>query len=414
MSSPQDSRKPLTQAIIPRAPHVPVRARIVKRMTRRMAAKLPVRLVMPDGSWMGRYRDAPALRLHRPEAFYHRLGGAGLIGFGEAYQAGDFDSDDLPGLLSVLAAGWDELIPPAVQGIRSLYGSAMPSSHSNSADNAVRNISHHYDLSNELFSLFLDETMTYSSALFAGGSTQWSDVADAQRRKVDRLLDRCGVTDGSRVLEIGSGWGELSVRAARRGAHVDTITLSQQQLERVKKRAAELDLGDRINARLQDYRSLDLAERYDAIISVEMIEAVGEEYWSRYFGVLDQLLRPGGRIGLQSITMRHDLMVEARGAYTWIHKYIFPGGLIPSVHAIEQCLRASTGLRVVDRLAFGSDYAHTLRLWRERFLDNRNALERLGFDELFARTWEFYLAYSQAGFSGGHLDVNQFILEHRS
>lgn len=403
----------LRDAVIPPPRSAPIKARLARSLATRMAANLPVRLVMPDGSWMGRFASAPALILRRPTTFFHRLGADGLIGFGEAYQAADFDSDDLPELLTVLASEWDQLLPRFLQGFRGLYGSALPTSQNNSADNAVRNISHHYDLSNDFFELFLDDTMTYSSGLFGGGDTTWGNLADAQHRKIDRLLDQCRVGPDSRVLEIGSGWGELSLRAAARGATVDTITLSHQQLERVTKRAQEEEVADRVNAQLRDYRDLTNEEPYDAIISVEMIEAVGEEYWPQYFSVLDRMLAPNGRVGLQAITMQHDLMMAARNAYTWIHKYIFPGGLIPSVPAINRELWRETGLRIIDRHDFGSDYVHTLRLWRERFLAQRAQLPALGFDSLFERTWEFYLAYSQAGFAGGHLDVNQFILEHR-
>ena len=403
----------LRDAVIPPPKSAPLRARIARSLAKRMTANLPVRLVMPDGSWRGRFPHAPTLRLRRPTTFFNRVGADGLIGFGEAYQAKDFDSDDLPELLTILAGEWDELLPKTLQSFRSLYGSAMPASQRNSATNAKRNISHHYDLSNDFFALFLDETMTYSSGLFGGGDAEWDDLADSQRRKIDRLLDRCRVGPNTRLLEIGSGWGELSLRAAARGATVDTITLSRQQLDRVNKRSAEEGLADLVNAQLKDYRDLGNDDPYDAIVSVEMIEAVGEEYWPKFFSVLDQMLKPNGRIGLQAITMRHDLMMAARDAYTWIHKYIFPGGLIPSIPAINRELHRETGLRVVDRHDFGSDYVHTLRLWREKFLAQREKLPTLGFDSLFERTWEFYLAYSQAGFAGGHLDVNQFILEHR-
>nr|WP_255673100.1 cyclopropane-fatty-acyl-phospholipid synthase family protein [Glycomyces amatae] len=294
--------------------------------------------------------------------------------------------------------------------MRRPFAGAVPGRQDNSRANARRNIADHYDLSNHLFALFLDETMTYSSALFGGAPATWDDLADGQRRKIDRLLDRVGAGPGARVLEIGTGWGELAVRAAERGAHVHTVTLSGNQLERARALAAERGVADRVDAELRDYRDLDPGRRYDAVVSVEMIEAVGERYWPEYFATLRCALEPGGRAGLQSITMRHDRMTATRRGYTWIHKYIFPGGIIPSLPVIERHAHAA-GLRVADRLAFGGDYALTLRLWRERFASRADRLAAIGFDETFRRTWEFYLAYSEAGFATGYLDVRQLILE---
>jgi len=208
-----------------------------------------------------------------------------------------------------------------------------------------------------------------------------------------------------RVLEIGSGWGALAIRAAQeRGAHVTTLTLSTEQQKLARERAAAAGVADLVDVRLQDYR--DVTGQFDAIVSVEMIEAVGERFWPTYFTTLDRHLAPGGRVGLQTITMAHDRMLATRRGYTWVHKYVFPGGIIPSLRAIEENLAGYTKLGVIERRDLGPHYAHTLALWRERFLDNWGSLSG-AFDETFRRMWEFYLAYCEAGFRVGYLGVSQ-------
>ncbi len=288
--------------------------------------------------------------------------------------------------------------------------------------NSRRNIAHHYDLSNDLFETFLDASLTYSSGLFEADELhldgysqlavprQGSDLPAAQGRKIERLLDRTGVTAGTRVLEIGTGWGELAIRAARRGATVHSITLSSEQKDLADARIAAAGLADRVTVQLLDYRALPEDTAYDAVLSVEMIEAVGYDFWDEYFAILDRVTAPGGRVGIQAITMPHERMLATRRTYTWINKYIFPGGFLPSVEAIERISSEQTGLRVVDRLSFGSHYAETLRQWDERFAAARDEVLGLGFDETFARMWHFYLEYSRAGFASGYLDVNQIVL----
>ena len=391
------------------------RGRIAQALFERVVRKLPLHVLLPDGRVLGAGGlEGPVLRLRRPEAFFLRLGESGLVGFGEAYMAGDWETDDLAGVLTVFAARVGELIPPSLQRLRDVALLRHPTSDSQAKHNQKRNIERHYDLSNDLFALFLDETLTYSSALFPAQerlrpTSTFEDLADASRRKVDRLLDATGVTAGTEVLEIGTGWGELSLRAAARGARVHSITLSEEQRALALDRVRAAGLEDLVTIDLCDYR--DVQGRYDAVLSVEMIEAVGYRYWPEYFAVLDRHLRPGGKVGLQAITMPHDRMLASRDTFTWIHKYIFPGGLIPSVTAIEQNVFAHTSMRVTDRFAFGQHYAETLRLWRERFEARADEVEALGFDETFRRMWSLYLAYSEAGFSSGYLDVHQLVLE---
>jgi cyclopropane-fatty-acyl-phospholipid synthase len=344
------------------------------------------------------------MRLVRPASFYARIGADVKIGFGEGYMTGDWTTGadtDLADLLSAFAARLTRLVHPALQKLRFLVERTQPAHEENTAENSRSNISRHYDLSNELFEAFLDETMTYSSAWFEPGD----DLHGAQLRKIDGILDLARVRSGMRVLEIGSGWGALAIRAAReRGAHVTTLTLSTEQQALARKRAEEAGVADRVDVRLQDYRSA--TGQYDAVVSVEMIEAVGERFWPTYFSALDSLLAPGGRVGLQSITMPHDRLQATRRSYTWIHKYIFPGGIIPSLRAIEDTLAGHTRLSVVERRELGPHYARTLGLWRERFLDNWDRLEG-SFDDTFRRMWEFYLAYCEAGFRVGYLGVSQ-------
>jgi cyclopropane-fatty-acyl-phospholipid synthase len=390
------------------------RAEIARLLFGAAAARLPIRARLPDGRQLGAGGPAaPLMTVHNPAAFFTRVGAGGLIGFGESYMAGDWDCEDLTGLLTVFARHVGDLVPTPFQRLRSLAVRRQPARDDQNKDGARRNIGRHYDLSNGFFALFLDQTMTYSSALFEPGADGRPAAADrvlgqAQRRKIDRLLDEARVGPGARLLEIGTGWGELAIRAARRGATVRTVTISAAQHELATRRVAEADLADQVSVELRDYRDVD--GEYDAICSVEMIEAVGDRYWDTYFARLDQLLAPGGRVALQAITMPHDRMMASRRTYTWIQKYIFPGGLIPSVTAIEDGL-SRTRLRVTGRHDFGAHYAETLRIWRDRFSARGEEVAALGFDEVFVRMWLFYLCYAEAGFRAGYLNVSQFSMD---
>jgi len=398
-------------------PPAGLRARLARRLFERVAARLPLRILLRDGTNIGAGGPSdPLMRLERPWALYRRLGAGGLIGFGEAYLAEDWTAPDLPAVLTVFCRRMATLVPPPLQRLRDIAVHRHPLADLATITNARQNISRHYDLSNELFMLFLDDTLTYSAALFGPGNgsvelatrASRADLAAAQRRKIDRLLDAVGVRAGSRVLEIGTGWGELALCAGLRGALVRSITLSEEQRSLALQRIAAAGLTDRVAIELCDYR--DVTGSYDAVVSVEMIEAVGFGFWPQYFATLNRTLAVGGRVGLQAITMPHDRMLASRDTYTWIHKYVFPGGLIPSVRSIEQCVAAHTSLRVVGRHAFGLHYAETLRLWREAFTQRADRVEALGFDETFRRMWTFYLSYSEAGFRSRYLDVHQFVL----
>jgi len=391
-----------------------VHARFAKRLFLQVADRLDVRIELPDGGVIGRAAHvpgAPVMVLHRPERFIERLGASALIGFGESYMAGDWDSPDLGALLTVFAERMASLVPEPLQKLRAVYVAKMPGAERNTTANTRSNISRHYDLSNAMFEQFLDETMSYSSGLFVGLDhtlPTWADLAPAQARKVERLLDKARVGEGTRVLEIGTGWGELAIRAARRGATVRTVTLSQEQQALARQRIEAAGMADRVTVDLLDYRDVD--GTYDAVVSVEMIEAVGYEYWPTYFETIDRLLAPGGSVAIQAITMPHDRMLATRNTYTWVHKYIFPGGFLPSTRAIQDVASEHTSLRVVEWLSMGVSYAQTLRLWDERFREHADAVGGLGFDAVFRRMWHFYLEYSRAGFASGYLDVQQFVL----
>lgn len=369
-------------------------------------------------------RGGPAIQVHRPNELYARLARDQLIGFGEAYLTGAWDAGETAGpgalgdFLTVLAVDVGTLVPGPLQRLRQLVVTRRPGSDRGSRRNTRTNVAHHYDLSNELFALFLDPTLSYSAALFDGPPDQATarDLAGAQRRKTDRLLDRAGVTDGTRLLEIGTGWGELAIRAAARGARVRTLTLSSEQQQLARERIAAAGFADRVDVELCDYRALldDPAASYDAVVSVEMVEAVGRQYWPTYFRTLDRVLAPGGRIAIQAITMPHDRMLATRDTHTFITKYVFPGGALPSVRAIEETVGAHTSLRVVDDIAIGPHYAGTLRLWDDAFTAARDQVLALGFDETFCRMWHFYLEYSRAGFASGYLDDHQLTFEREA
>ena len=402
-----DSQRWPAVARVPSGPLAAAAAAIAERLLGRAAARLPLRLVYPDGTVVGAADPTlPTMFAHRPDALARRIGRHGLIGFGESYMAGEWSSDDLTGVLTVLAGSVTDLVPRTLQRLRPIGPAFRPRWRGAGRDQARRDVARHYDLSNELFAEFLDESMTYSSALFSELPAKWPDLAAAQRRKIDRLLDMAGVQHGSRVLEIGTGWGELCIRAAGRGAHVRSVTLSVEQQRLARRRAAAAGLSDLVQIDLCDYR--DLNGQYDAVLSVEMIEAIGYHSWPGYFATLERLVRPGGQVAIQAITMSHERMLATRHTHTWIQKYIFPGGLLPSTQAIAGITERRTGLRTVDMASLRPHYAETLRLWRERFTQRRDRLAQLGFDEVFGRMWELYLAYSEAGFRSGYLDVYQW------
>ena len=393
------------QDLRPAPAHRPVHTAIARALFLRVAPHLAVRIELPDGRRIGGGgADAPLMRV-RSDAFFRRLGTDGLIGFGEAFMAGDWDADDPAAVLAPFASRMSSLVPAWMQRLRRFYVRHQPAREQNTKIGARRNISRHYDLSNELFAVFLDESMTYSCA--RGSSRATISTVRSSARSTGSST-RPVSASAARLLEVGTGWGALAVRAARRGATVTTLTLSQEQAAVARERATTAGVASRVDVQLCDYR--EVQGEYDAIVSVEMIEAVGMEFWPIYFTTLERVLAPGGRIGIQVILLQHDRMLATRDQYTWIHKYVFPGGALPSLRAIDDLLREHTHLRVDDTATFGADYARTLRAWRERFDAHVAEVDALGFDATFRRMWDFYLAYCEAGFATGYLDVAQLVL----
>ncbi|MBU1359097.1 MAG: cyclopropane-fatty-acyl-phospholipid synthase family protein [Gammaproteobacteria bacterium] len=329
---------------------------------------------------------------------------SGDIGFAESYIAGDWTTPDLPELIKVFIAN-RRAIEDVVYGSwfgRLLYR-VRHLLHRNSKAGSSRNIHAHYDLGNAFYQLWLDGTMNYSSAWFEGDFTK--PMAEAQRAKVRRALTEAGVEAGHRVLEIGCGWGALAEAAATEfGASLTGVTLSTEQLDFARRRTEGLD----VDLRLQDYR--DIADApFDAVCSIEMVEAVGREYWPTYFEAVAKLLKPGGLACIQSIVIDDELFDRYIDSTDFIQQYIFPGGCLPCPREFRRAAEAA-GLEVVREFAFGADYAVTLERWRERFLAERSRILQQGFDERFMRIWEFYLAYCEAAFAQANIDVVQYTL----
>jgi cyclopropane-fatty-acyl-phospholipid synthase len=393
-------------------PRTPTAARATLNLLARIAHG-SLELHLPDGETARFGSGSPAASARiRDWRLFARVLKAGDIGFAEGYIAGEWDTPDLTALLTLLVANRDAL-DAAVYG--SWWGSlAHRIRHAlnrNSRRGSSKNIHAHYDLGNAFYSLWLDKTMNYSSAWFDGDLDQ--PLEQAQLAKVRRALAQAGVTRGARVLEIGCGWGGLAEVAAREyGARVTGVTLSTEQLAWGRARVAGAGIAERCELRLEDYRDLAArheAEPFDAIVSIEMFEAVGREYWDGYFDTLRRCLKPGGRACIQSITIRDDLFERYVASTDFIQQYIFPGGLLPSVSAFEAQARRA-GFTVERRLAFGQDYAETMRRWRVDFTQREQEVRALGFDARFMRIWQFYLSYCEAAFLGGNTDVVQFTL----
>ncbi|MGQ3054455.1 MAG: class I SAM-dependent methyltransferase [Roseateles sp.] len=331
---------------------------------------------------------------------------SGDVGFAESFVDGHWTSPDLRALLELLIRNRTALESLVYGGFwGGLLHRLRHLMRRNTRQGSRKNIHAHYDLGNEFYKLWLDPTMNYSSAWFAGAPQ--GSLDGAQQAKMRRALAEAGVAPGSRVLEIGCGWGAIAEVAARDfDARLTGVTLSTEQLAWAQERLGKAGLS--ADLRLQDYR--DIAdEPFDAIVSIEMFEAVGREYWDGYFRTVAAKLKPGGRACIQSITIRDDLFDRYVRSTDFIQQYIFPGGLLPSPSQFRTHAQ-SAGLRVVNELAFGPDYAETLRRWREAFLHHEGPVRKLGFDGRFMRLWEFYLAYCEAAFAAGNTDVMQFTL----
>jgi cyclopropane-fatty-acyl-phospholipid synthase len=365
----------------------------------------------PDGSRhvFGGARPGPEIRGRiKDPAFFARVLRTGEIGFGETYMDGMWEVDDLTGFL-IFGILNRKYRPDWVQRVNEIAFRSSRRLHrarQNTLDGSRDNIHAHYDLSNDLFRLFLDETMGYSSAIF---ETPDQDLADAQRNKYDALCKKAGIGPGDRVLEIGCGWGGFAIHAALNyGCKVHAVTISQEQLTMAQQRVAEAGLSGQITLELCDYRLIK--GQYDSIVSIEMFEAVGAEYFKAFFQACDTLLRPGGRLAMQTITVPERFYEALRDGVNWMQKYIFPGGMLPSITQLEASIR-NTGLIMVSLEDIGPHYVTTLQEWRRRFTANLDQVHLLGFDDRFVRMWQYYLSYAEAGFETRNTGDLQVVFE---
>ena len=332
----------------------------------------------------------------------------GDIGFGESFMDEHWDTDDLTGLLTLLSRN-RERIGQAIHGrlLRMIGHRVTHLLRANTRSGSRRNIEAHYDLGNAFYALWLDPSMTYSAAMFASAG---EPLQDGQLRKYRRILGQLDVKPGQTILEIGCGWGGFAeVAATEFGCRVLGITLSPSQLAFARARAEKGGYGEQVDFELCDYR--DVRGQYDHVVSIEMIEAVGERFWPTYFAQLSARLKPAGRCVVQSITVADALFARYRRGTDFIQRHIFPGGMLPSPGAVEQRARQA-GFEVVGDFAFGKDYARTLAHWHERFEAQWPAVKAQGFDERFRRMWRFYLSYCEAGFVSGDIDVHHYVFAH--
>ncbi len=359
-------------------------------------------LDISDGRTVDRYGTASSqhslhetVRVHDPR-FYSEMAFGGSIGAGEAYMQGYWSTDDLTAVMRIILqnrdvldgmeTGWARLTEP----VRKMLHWAARNTRSGSR----RNIQAHYDLGNDFFKLFLDPTMMYSSAIFEheGMSLEAASIA-----KLDRICRKLDLKPEDHVMEIGTGWGGFALHAARHyGCHVTTTTISPSQHDVARERVAAAGLNERITLLQKDYR--DLTGQYDRLVSIEMIEAVGHQYYDTFFRKCSELLKPEGAMLLQAITIADQRYEAAKKSVDFIQRYIFPGSCIPSVAAMTGAVARATDMRLTDLKDIGPDYAVTLRCWRKNFFANLEQVRALGYPESFIRMWEFYLCYCEAGF----------------
>ncbi len=365
---------------------------------------------LPDGrilTFAGKTEtDSKGIIAIRNYRFARRVIFGGDIGFFESFAAGDWDTPDLASLLYIFARNADHMQSVfAALPFVEWFNSLRRSGEKNTKAGSKRNIVAHYDLGNSFYEKWLDPTMTYSSARFSTGA---NSLEAAQINKYESLAKLIDLQPGDRVLEIGSGWGGFAEYAAGKyGAHVTGLTLSPSQLAYAEARIKRAGLEDKAEFRLQDYR--DVSDTFDKVASIEMFEAVGKEYWAAYFDKVKEVLKPGGRAGLQIITIADRFFDTYVKSTDFIQRYVFPGGVLPSP-AILSTLTDKAGLKLKDMQEFGEDYARTLHEWSDRFLSSWEDIRPLGFDERFSKLWRFYLAYCEAGFRAGTTNVRQILL----
>lgn len=368
-------------------------------------------LYLPDGRKFifDHGNPGPTAEIHvKDPTLAKRVLASGDIGFAEAYMDDQFWTPDLTSVLAFFAVNF-EAAGKLSRGskIRNAITLLLNTlTRRNTKSGSKQNILAHYDLGNDFYSKWLDETMTYSSGIY---ETPETSLKDAQDKKYNAILSSISVKTDDHILEIGSGWGGFAEHAVKTtGCRVTTITISDAQHAYAAKRIFEAGLADRVKVELRDYR--DVEGQYDGVASIEMFEAVGEAFWPGYFEKIQTSLKPGGKAALQIITISDDLFASYRKRVDFIQKYIFPGGMLPSVEALQQQF-SSAGLDFVSAHMFGKSYARTLREWNDEFLARWSEIEPLGFDRSFRNLWEYYLSYCEAGFMTGRTDVGQFTIQ---
>ena len=394
----------------------PPAGRMVLKLMQRLAVGT-LELRLPDGTSMRFGRSSPddasaprAVMQLQDWSVCSAVMQSGDIGLAEAYIRGAWTSPDLSALLGLCVRN-RKLIEDAVYGnwLGRLYYRLRHLLRHNSKRNSRRNIQAHYDLGNAFYALWLDKSMNYSSAWFDGDHRRSTEAAQAA--KVQRALDEVGLpaqAEGWRVLEIGCGWGAVAQAVAQQGAHITGVTLSDEQLLWAQERMRKAGVQARTDLRLQDYRDIQ-DEPFDALISIEMFEAVGQGYWRSYFDTVRRCLKPGALACIQTITIDDALFERYAESTDFIQQYIFPGGMLPCDREFRRHA-AQAGLEVVRAMPFGADYAETLRRWRAQFHAHLEAIAEQGFDTRFQRIWEFYLCYCEAAFDGGNTNVVQYTL----
>ena len=378
--------------------------RVVGALAARFAERIS--LVLPDGTRADAGPDArpvaATVRVH-DDAFFRKLARRGRMGLGESYVDGDWDADDLVRVLEAGARGEAAARPGLLGRLRERLAPRRPE---NDRDGARRHIHAHYDLGNAFFALWLDPTMTYSSAMFEADD---EPLETAQRRKLEAMAAKADLRPGQHVLEIGCGWGAFAVHVARtRGCRVTALTISAAQREVAAARVREAGLEHLVDVRLEDWR--DVTGTYDRIVSIEMFEAVGRRWWDAWFEALDRLLAPGGRVALQLIAWNAPDFEGYARRRDWIETYVFPGSLLGHRATFDRILAARTRLAIVAEEDLARSYARTLRAWRGRFLARWPEVARLGFDDRFRRTWEYYLAVCEAAFLAHRVSDLQLVL----
>lgn len=391
---------------------------LTQRFARRLVLKIlgnaavgRLKVRMPDGRILffgsSKGDSCPTLHIKTPE-FFTKLVLSTDIGFGEAFTERLWETDDLTGLIQFFIANEEAIFSnqPVFSLTGKVFNRLIHLSRKNTISGSRQNISAHYDLNNDLFKCFLDDTMTYSAAAFTHEN---QSLAEAQKSKLKKLIDKAEISENDHVLEIGCGWGSFAIAAAKEtGCRVTGVTLSEEQLSFARERVREEGLEDRIKLELCDYR--DIKGSFDRIVSIEMLEAVGHENMGTFFESCDRLLKPGGKAVLQVITILDERYETYRKSCDWIQKYIFPGGCLPSLGRLSEVISKHSTFEFKHVETMGGDYAKTLRTWRSRFNAAKEHILELGFDQRFIRIWNYYFSYCEAGFLSGPINTLQFVL----